>query len=52
MYNPTKISNKNSLNFKKPEKAPINSLILPRKIPPQVAKPGYLLAAPLVLILT
>jgi len=52
MYNSIKLSNHNSLNFKKPEKAPINSPILPWKIPPQVARPGYPLATPSMLILT
>jgi len=34
------------------EKAPIKSPTCPQKIPPQVARPGYPLAAPSVLILT
>ena len=41
MYNPIKLNNQSSLNFKKRKKAPINSPILPQKIPPQVARPGY-----------
>jgi len=52
MYNSIKLSNLSSLNFKKHRES-INKLpILPRKIPPQVAKPGYPLAAPSMLILT
>jgi len=52
IYNSIKLSNRSSLNIKKCTKTPINSLILPWKIPPQVARPGYPLASPSVLILT
>jgi len=52
MYNPIKLSNQSSLNFKKRRKNSNKFPILPRKIPPQVAKPGYPLAAPSMLILT
>jgi len=52
MYNSIKLNNHSSLNFKKRRKTPINSLILPQEIPPQVARPKYPLAALSVLILT
>jgi len=40
------------MNFKKCRERTNKLPILPRKIPPQVARPGYPLAAPSVLILT
>jgi len=40
------------MNFKKCRKSTNKLPILPRKIVSQVARPGYLLAAPSVLILT
>jgi len=49
MYNSIKLSNHNNLDFKKRKE---NTNILPQKIPPQIARPGYPLAAPSVLILT
>jgi len=52
MYKSIKHNNHNSLNLKIVEKTLINSPILPQKIPPQVARPGYPLAAPSMLILT
>jgi len=49
MYNSIKLNNHNCLNFKKCKESTNK---LPREIPPQVARPGYPLAALSVLILT
>ena len=52
MYKSIKLGNYSSLNFKKRKESTNKLPHTPTKIPPQVARSGYSLAVPLVLILT